>query len=629
MYATGGWVQAAPQYGWTQPGQQVPVYGDLYGQAPVQQPQVQPGQVPVYGDLYGQAPLQQSQVYAPQYGFSQPQGAYQWSQPVQQAPMPAQQVDPVDIFMQELGIEEYEFVHFGWIADYGLQDDVLPPGWTSHTDNSSGRIFYADSESGTTSWENPIADCLRLTIDLGRQYLQAPSETFFEDQMALLWDQHKRDLDAWHGPMTDDEGRYYYINSSNGVSSRQDPRQNTQFYWEVERTILETLRDTLVVPDEPEGLPNFGLSDEELLSRLETPDVYRCDAAPELESTLGESPSQWGGTAKRASQLQMEMARERTEQAGRVHREDLKAAYQQMIKSLDGIDYVIKDEAEAQRMLMTRKLRERRDRRRRREQEEHERRYGEEWKRSLEAMEVAKREEEARKKAEADAEEVRKAELFRQQQEEEKIQGYAARKEKMLQLRKKKEEEVFQQKQQARNAMIEAQARRLADMQNDEDERVERQVQEKAAHDERKRLQKADQMARWESDVQSSRAQQLERKRAQRERERAEDVETARFLGEWCKVLDTQEQEEFEMKKAAGRKLAQEHKKQVEVSRRRREEDKRQEAMVAIHAKKALEADTVEFHTYAEKCIRGYSEEGKNVIPLIKELREFRKRVLE
>lgn len=224
---------------------------------------------------------------------------------------------------------------------------------------------------------------------------------------------------------------------------------------------------------------------------------------------------------------------------------------------------------------------------------------------------------------------IKAEDQLRQQQEEEKIQQYAARKEKMLQLRKKKEEEVFQQKQRARNLMIEAQARRLADMQNDEDERVEKQVQQKAADDERRRQEKADRLAKWEADVQASRAAQLERKRQQRERERAEDVETARFLGEWCKVLDHQEQEELEMKKAATRKLAQEHKKHVEVGLRRKEEEKKQEAMVAIHAKKALEADTVEFHTYAEKCIRGYSEEGKNVIPLIKELRDFRKRVLE
>jgi len=224
---------------------------------------------------------------------------------------------------------------------------------------------------------------------------------------------------------------------------------------------------------------------------------------------------------------------------------------------------------------------------------------------------------------------IKAEDMLRQQQEEEKIQDYARRKEKMLQLRKKKEEEVFQQKQQARNAMIEAQAKRLADMQNNEDERVEKQVQEKAASDERTRKQKAERHAKWEADVMTNRAQQIERKLAQRQRARAEDVETARFLGEWCQVLDKQEQEENEMKRAANVKLAEEHKKQVEIARRRKEEEKKQEAMVSVHAKKALEADTIEFHTYAERCIREYSEEGKNVIPLIKELREFRKRALD
>merc|ERR1719221_2132564 len=199
----------------------------------------------------------------------------------------------------------------------------------------------------------------------------------------------------------------------------------------------------------------------------------------------------------------------------------------------------------------------------------------------------------------------------------------------MLQLRKKKEQEVFEQKQLTRNMMIKAQAKRLAQLQDDEDERVDRQVKDKEASDERKRQDKLDLMNRWGQDIQNSRAAQIRRKQAQRQKDKAEDVATANFLGEWCKVLDKQEQEEVELKNAASRKLAEEHKKQVEVQRRRKEEEKRQEGMVAVHAKKALEADTVEFHNYAEQCIRGYSEEGKNVIPLIKELREFRKRVLE
>merc|ERR1712232_835849 len=136
-------------------------------------------------------------------------------------------------------------------------------------------------------------------------------------------------------------------------------------------------------------------------------------------------------------------------------------------------------------------------------------------------------------------------------------------------------------------------------------------------------------MRRWNDDINKSRAAQIQRKANQRTKDKAEDVETAKFLGEWCKVLDKQEQEELEIKKAAARKLSNEHRKGAEIRRRKDEDDKKGDSGVAIHAKKALEQDTLEFHTYAEKAIRAYSEEGKNVIPLIKELREFRKRVLE
>jgi len=224
---------------------------------------------------------------------------------------------------------------------------------------------------------------------------------------------------------------------------------------------------------------------------------------------------------------------------------------------------------------------------------------------------------------------IKAEDSLRQQREEEKVQEYAQRKEKLLELRKQKEDEVFQQKQAARNKMIEAQARRLAEMASDEDQRIEAQVAQKEADDENKRLAKEDAKARWEGDIQKSRVQQIQRKQSERERDKSEDAETAKFLQEWCKVLDRQEQEEVELKSHANRKLSQEHRKMVEIQRRKVEMDKSQEGEVSMKAKRAIEADTIEFHSYAENCIRDYSSEGKNVIPLIKELREFRKRVLE
>jgi len=224
---------------------------------------------------------------------------------------------------------------------------------------------------------------------------------------------------------------------------------------------------------------------------------------------------------------------------------------------------------------------------------------------------------------------IKAEDMLRQQKEEEKIQDYAVRKEKMLMLRKQKEEEVFQQKQAARNAMIDAQAKRLAELQNNEDARVEGQVKAKEADDEKKRLEKLEMMQRWGEDIQRSRQAQIDRKKAARARDKAEDAETAKFLSEWCKVLDKQESEENHLKDQAARKLAQEHLKQAEIQRTKKNDERHADLSVAGHAKKVMEADTLEFHSYAEKCIRDYSAEGKNVIPLIKELRDFRKRVAE
>merc|ERR1712091_208836 len=125
--------------------------------------------------------------------------------------------------------------------------------------------------------------------------------------------------------------------------------------------------------------------------------------------------------------------------------------------------------------------------------------------------------------------------------------------------------------------MIEAQAARLAELQNNEDERVENQVKAKEAADEKKRLDKEELMRRWNEDINKSRAAQIERKAHQRAKQKAEDSETAKFLGEWCKVLDKQEQEELELKGAANRALAQEHLKMVDIKRKEKMDEKKQE----------------------------------------------------
>jgi hypothetical protein len=232
-------------------------------------------------------------------------------------------------------------------------------------------------------------------------------------------------------------------------------------------------------------------------------------------------------------------------------------------------------------------------------------------------------------KANAYLKQLRAEDELREQREEEKIREYANRKERILELRKKREMEVFNAKQAHKQKMIDSQAAKLSAMKSNEDERLERQVLEKEMKDEMNRLEGEERRRKWLDDIDTSRRMQVDRKRAQMDREKAEEHELSCFWKEWCGRLDELDEQEHTQRRLAAKKLSQEQLVQAEVRKRREEEEKRREQTVAVSAQAALEADTLEFHAYAEEQIKNYATDGKNIIPLIKELRSFRKRVLE
>uniref|UniRef100_A0A7S1FKE6 Trichohyalin-plectin-homology domain-containing protein n=1 Tax=Noctiluca scintillans TaxID=2966 RepID=A0A7S1FKE6_NOCSC len=224
---------------------------------------------------------------------------------------------------------------------------------------------------------------------------------------------------------------------------------------------------------------------------------------------------------------------------------------------------------------------------------------------------------------------VEAGEMVRHQQEEEKIREYGIEREKMLALRRQKEEELFQQKQARRLAIIDAHAERMAGVQDKAHQQLERQVRAKEEADEERRMAKLAQQQRWKADVLRSRKAQIERRQEARQKEVQENVDTAKFVGEWCNVLEKQEQEEKAMKREANERLLHEYRKVADIKRRAEEVTQQQERETAAVARKALDAEAAEFQQYAESCIQDYTGEGKNVIPLIKELRGFKKRLLD
>jgi len=300
-----GWSAPSASHGFMQPAVYAqPSYGQQFASPGFHQPAVPSMGMPQTSYGWGSpSPAPVFDPQSPQYGFGSSwqsgpaspisPGYSPWTQQQHQ-----QQMDPVVGFMHELGMEDSEQADLGFIAEYGLAEGVLPGNWSTHLDNSSGQYYYVSADGQQTQWENPLLETLRQVVEIGRLYLEMPAEGYFSEQKSLIWGHHVEDLEVWHGPYDTKEGRSYFLNSSTGESSFEDPRADTQFIYEVESNLLDSLEERLPTPRtlrmqkaeaaaqrEPEpDLPGFGVPENKAANPV-SPDSGGSGTSPRFGET--------------------------------------------------------------------------------------------------------------------------------------------------------------------------------------------------------------------------------------------------------------------------------------------------------------------------------------------------------
>eukprot|EP00429_Kryptoperidinium_foliaceum_P096674 CAMPEP_0176255176 /NCGR_PEP_ID=MMETSP0121_2-20121125/36907_1 /TAXON_ID=160619 /ORGANISM="Kryptoperidinium foliaceum, Strain CCMP 1326" /LENGTH=420 /DNA_ID=CAMNT_0017594997 /DNA_START=105 /DNA_END=1364 /DNA_ORIENTATION=- len=148
--------------------------------------------------------------------------------------------------MQELKIAPHEEESFRWIAEYGLLPDAQPPGWALQVDTGTQRVYFVNEETQESQWQNPLKPHLLNVVEAAREYLAHPTVDFFDGVKQLAWERNRQELKSWHGPFTDDDtGESYYVNSTTGDSTWQDPREIAQYLFELESSLLDSLRQVL------------------------------------------------------------------------------------------------------------------------------------------------------------------------------------------------------------------------------------------------------------------------------------------------------------------------------------------------------------------------------------------------
>ena len=261
---------------------------------------------------------------------------------------------------------------------------------------------------------------------------------------------------------------------------------------------------------------------------------------------------------------------------------------------------------------------------RRQVEEELERERQKEWERKLQQKNQADNFRKANEELKQYAEEAKR----KQEEEEKRIEEYAQKRDAMQKLRREKEDQKFQEKQKTRQQLIERQIENLKNLKNREDEILNKQVAE--AEEKAQRLFEEQERRRFQMQqaIEHSRQLQITRKQQEKDAQKQEEKEFTEFWKIRNEELQIAEQQEREEERLRNQELRNFLKKQSEIKQKQTEDEFKKELEKQANAQALLDQQEKQFYSYAEQCIKEWQDGGKNVKPLVLELKTYKKRLV-
>ena len=231
------------------------------------------------------------------------------------------------------------------------------------------------------------------------------------------------------------------------------------------------------------------------------------------------------------------------------------------------------------------------------------------------------------KKANEYLQELKRQENLRQAEEVRRIMEYANQKDAVMAVRKEREEKKFKEKLDTRQKMIDARIRELQNMKSNEEQRLFNQIMD-AENKAREQFEKKQQrLEDLRNQIDKSRKQQADRRAHEKFMAKEEEEQFAMFWKEKMEELSELERMEESEKRERAQQLQNFHKKQMDFKARKAEQEALIEEELAKQSLKMQEDEQLQFHSYAEKCLKEWSTQGKNITPLILELKNYKKRI--
>jgi len=211
-------------------------------------------------------------------------------------------------------------------------------------------------------------------------------------------------------------------------------------------------------------------------------------------------------------------------------------------------------------------------------------------------------------------------------EEEKKIEEFARKKQALNELRQRKEAEKMKQKLDDRQKLIDKQFEYLQNLKKKQNDIIEKNIQlsnDRELEEERIKKEKNEKMKK---DIEEYSEKARQKREEERRKNREEDIKFMEDYKLQMEKLKEEDDKEKEMRRLKARDLAEYQKLQFEEKRRQGLDDFYKINKDVYQNLKRIENENDDFIKYAEHQIQKYQSEGKNIQPLLIELKKYKEK---
>uniref|UniRef100_A0A0G4HML7 Trichohyalin-plectin-homology domain-containing protein n=1 Tax=Chromera velia CCMP2878 TaxID=1169474 RepID=A0A0G4HML7_9ALVE len=202
---------------------------------------------------------------------------------------------------------------------------------------------------------------------------------------------------------------------------------------------------------------------------------------------------------------------------------------------------------------------------------------------------------------------MRKQEAKKLEKEEEAIRDYAQTKEKVQKMMKTRAQEIFDSQMATRQAMIDAQAKKLTELKENESAKTAKEELEYKVREERIMQEREEERRKTKEMIEKHRNEQKEEFQQSMKRMLAREVQ------------------DVEERRAEAKKVAAFQQQQAELQRWKKATEVQQRDLTMDRTLKKIDEEEKEFLQYCMENVKEIKEESRNPIPCIKAIRSYQK----